>query len=88
MLIFLGFPLDSHVQISNCHRFCKTWLIARKNNSLYSCMVSNVLITVRPHLIKTVGEVTFGNFLILMVLCSEKIQSAIIFVFFGILPKK
>ncbi len=38
----LGFLTDSHVKISKYHKIFKTWLIAKKSNSLYSTMVANV----------------------------------------------
>ena len=31
----LGFPIDSNVKISKCYKFCKTWPIAKKSNSLH-----------------------------------------------------
>ena len=58
-LHILGFPTDSHVKISKCHKFCKTWPIAKKSNSLHSRMVSSVLIKFGWDPMKTVGEVAF-----------------------------
>ncbi len=42
--IFYEFPIDSHLKNSKCHKIFKTWLIAKKSNSLYSTMAANVLI--------------------------------------------
>ncbi len=58
----LGFTIDSHVKISKCHKFCKTWLISKASNSLHSPMVNNVLIKFGWDPMKTVGEVAFWNF--------------------------
>ncbi len=55
----LGFPIDSHVKISKCHNIFKTWPIAKKNDSLYSTMVANVLIKFGWHQMKTVGGEVF-----------------------------
>ena len=57
----LGFPTDSNVQISKCHKFCKTWPITKKHNSLHFPMVSNVLIKFGWDPMKIVGEVAFEN---------------------------
>ena len=42
----LGFPIDSHVKISECHKIFKTWPIAKESDSLYSTMVAYVLIKI------------------------------------------
>ncbi len=77
--------------MSKCHNIFKTWPIAKKNDSLYSTMVANVLIKLgwHPgwHQMITVGGEAFWNFQPHMVLCWEKIQSAIEFVIFGRSPK-
>ncbi len=54
----LGFPIDSHVKISKCH---KTWPIAKKSDSLYSTIlvVANVFIKFGSHQMKTVGGEAF-----------------------------
>ena len=31
---FPWFPIDSHVKLSKCHKFCKNWPIAKKSNTL------------------------------------------------------
>ncbi len=58
----LGFPIDSHVIILKCHKFCEAWPIAEKSNSLYSPMVNNVLIQFGWEPAKSVIEVAFWNF--------------------------
>ena len=83
----LGFPIDSHVKMSKCHKICKTWPIAKKSDSLYSTMVANVLIKFGWHWIKTVGGEAFWNFRPHIVLYWEKFQSAIEFLIFGRSPK-
>ncbi len=83
----LGFPIDSHVKISKCHKMFSTWPIVKKSDSLYSTVVANVLIKFGWHQMKTVGG-AFWNFQPRVVLCWEKFQSVIKFLIFGRLPKK
>ncbi len=40
----LGFRIDTHVKIAKCHSIFITWSIVKKNYSLCSTMVANVLI--------------------------------------------
>ncbi len=85
----LGFPIDSHVKISKCHKIFKTCPIAKKSNSLqlYSAMVANVLIKFGWLRMKTVGGVAFWNFQPHMALCWQKFQSAVFFYFWQITKK-
>ncbi len=55
----LGFPIDSNVKVSQCHKFCKTWPIAKKSNSLKSPMVGSVLKKFGCDPMKNVGGVAF-----------------------------
>ena len=58
----LGSPFIPIIKISKCHKIFKTWLIAKKSNSLYFTMVANVLIKFGWHWMKTLGGVAFWNF--------------------------